>query len=277
MITLMIRKVEQKMLTQFVNRRIHSTLRGIDKSEQLQSFIDPELNFRRNSINLYIGRRGSGKTFNVLRELIKLSQLPDHGGYNSFVYCTDKTNDSTVKGLLPLIKLKTRVVSYANMIPFLKDLVDAKSAYEETIEKGLVYDITENCKKDLLRAVDVKEFGDRTPGTVVLYDDAINIFKTMKNKPLLDLLHQNRQPKITYFLCMQDGFALPPQVKRNLDTCILFGGFNDSQMLNMLLRQLNSSSKSNAELTNVYRNLSNREGLFFDYLPDGTDVKVLNE
>jgi hypothetical protein len=265
------------MLTDYVNSKIHRAIDGVNKAEQLQSIIDPELNFRRNSINLYIGRRGSGKTFNVLRELIKLSHLPGKGGFNSFVYCTDKTNDSTVKELLPMIKLKTRVVSYADMLPFLKDLVDAKSAYEETIEKGLVNDVTDRCKKDLLHAVDVKEFGESTPGTIVLYDDAINIFKSAKNKPLLDLLHQNRQPKITYFLCMQDGFALPPQVKRNLDTCIIFGGFNDAQMLSILLRQLNSSPRSNSDLTNVYRNLSNREGLLFDYLPFGTEVRIVDE
>jgi hypothetical protein len=265
------------MLTKLANIKIQKALRGIDKSEQLQSFIAPSLHFRRNSINLYIGRRGSGKTYNVLRELIKLSELPDCGGYNSFVYCTDKTNDSTVKELMPLIRLKTRVVSYKNMLTFLTDFVDAKSAYEETIEKGLTEDITEECKYDLLKAVDVPRFGDRTPGTVVLYDDAINIFKNARNKPLLDLLHQNRQPKITYFLCMQDGFAVPPQVKRNLDTCILFGGYNDSQMLGMLFRQLNSSTISISELLNMYYQLNNREGIIFDYLPNGTVVKVLQE
>ncbi|GHU18839.1 hypothetical protein FACS189472_07740 [Alphaproteobacteria bacterium] len=264
------------MLTEYVNSKIHRVIEKVDKSEQLQSVIDPELNFRRNSINLYIGRRGSGKTFNVLRELIKLSQLPDRGGFNSFIYCTDKTNDSTVKDLLPLIKLKTRIVSYADMLTFMKGLIDAKMAYEQIIEKNLTTEVTDRCKKDLLKAVDVTHFGDRTPGTVVLYDDAINIFKSMKNKPLLDLLHQNRQPKITYFLCMQDGFALPPQVKRNLDTCILFGGFNYSQMLNILLRQLNSSSTDNNELGRIYRSLTNREGIIFDYLPDETVVKILD-
>jgi hypothetical protein len=52
---------------------------GIDKDEQLQSVIDPELLFRRNSINLYIGRGGSGKTFNVLTKLIKLPIMIDTG------------------------------------------------------------------------------------------------------------------------------------------------------------------------------------------------------
>jgi hypothetical protein len=112
-------------LTKFVNSKINKAMAGVDKSEQLQSIIDPELLFRRNSINLYIGRRGSGKTFNVMRELIKLSQLKNKGGYNSFIYCTDKTNDSTVNELLNLIKLNVRVIRYDDMPVFLADLIDA--------------------------------------------------------------------------------------------------------------------------------------------------------
>jgi hypothetical protein len=76
---------------------------------------------------------------------------------------------------------------------------------------------------------------------------------------------------------MQDGFSLPPQIKRNLDTCIIFGGYNDTQMLSMLLRQLNSSDIDNQTLTGEYRKLSNREGLLFDYLADRTSVRLLNE
>jgi hypothetical protein len=124
-------------LTDFVNKRIKKAINGIDKSEQLQSIIDNELLFRRNSINLYIGKRGSGKTFNVLRELIKLSSLPNKGGYNSFVYCTDKTNDSTVNELLALVKLKVRIVSYNDMPDFLNDLADAKNVYQQIIDNNL--------------------------------------------------------------------------------------------------------------------------------------------
>jgi hypothetical protein len=264
-------------LTDFANKKIRKVMNGIDKREQLQSVIDPELNFRRNSINLYIGRRGSGKTYNVLRELIKLSHLPDQGGYNSFVYCTDKTNDNTVKELLGLIKLRVRVVTYADMKPFLTDLVNAKNAYEDVIANGLQDEITDERREDLFNTIDDSDFTQQTPATAILYDDAINIFRKPKNKMLSDMLHQNRQPRITYFLCMQDAFALPPQIKRNLDTCVIFGGFNDNQMMSMLLRQLNSSSENNATLMQIYNELTNREGLLFDYLPDRTEVRVLNE
>jgi hypothetical protein len=272
-------------LQDFVNRKIKTAINGIDKTEQLQSIINTELNFRRNSINLYIGRRGSGKTFNVLRELIELSNLPDKDGYNSFIYCTDKSNDCTVKELLGIVKLNVRVVKYNDMPLFLTNLIKSKNAYQQVIDEGLTENVTDECRTTLLKALDISDFYEYldadgqpiTPSTAILYDDAINIFKSNKFKGLLDLLQQNRQPKITYFLCMQDGFPLPPQIKRDLDTCIIFGGYTDSQMLMALLRQLNSSTTSNQMVMAIYRNLSNREGLLFDYLPNKTVLRILNE
>ena len=134
-----------------------------------------------------------------------------------------------------------KVVTYADALNFVTDLIDAKNRYNEVLEKGLQSSITTRSRNDFFKTLDLTEWADITPSTVILYVDAINIFKSHKNKPLLDLLFQNRQPKITYFLCMQDGFAIPPQIKRNLDTCMIFGGYNDKQMLRMLMTQLNSS------------------------------------
>ena len=257
-------------LSQLVNQKIKLAIRGIDKTEQLQSVIDPELNFKRNSLNLLIGRRGSGKTFNVMRELIKLSELPDMANYNSFIYCTDKSNDNTVNELLSLIQLKTRVISYADMAVFLKDLIDAKNAYDEAIRKGLQDSVTDRCREDLFKALNLDDWTETTTNTVVLYDDAINIFSKAKNKYLVDSPFQNRQCKITFFLCMQDPFGIPPQVKRNLDTCFLFGGFTDGQMLTTIFTQMNAGDPRNDNLKKLYRSLSYRQAMIFDYCDSGT-------
>jgi hypothetical protein len=161
------------------------------------------------------------------------------------------------------------------MTIFLADLVDAKNAYQQVIDNGIVDEITDASRDDILNAVDLTKFINPIPATVVLYDDAINVFADRKYKVLLDLLFQNRQPRITYFLCMQDVFSLPPQIKRNLDTCILFGGYTDSQMISILLRQLSSGSESNKEIAKIYSQLSNRESLIFDYLTNKASVRIL--
>jgi hypothetical protein len=267
-------------LTDFVNFRIGERMSGIDKSEQVQSEIDSELNFRRNSVNLYVGRRASGKTFNVLRELIKLSQLPDKGGYSLFIYCTDKTNDPTVNELQKEIKLTTKIVSYDKVEALLADHIDAKEAYDKALRNGIrEQDLTDESREDILSSVFLEHFTDKVPGTIVLYDDAINIFNDAKNKRLLKLLHENRQAKITYFLCMQDPFAIKPQVRRNLDTCILFGGYRDTMMLYPFIRQMFGSSEAVKTLIQDYLKLGYREGMVFDFYNDlrGTQVRILEE
>jgi hypothetical protein len=72
-----------------------------------------------------------------MRELIKLSQLPKCGGYTTLLYTTDKTSDETINELSKLIKLKVRQVSYSDIIPVLKDLIDAKNACADALDKML--------------------------------------------------------------------------------------------------------------------------------------------
>jgi hypothetical protein len=124
-------------LTNYVNNIISSTLASINKSQQLQTEIHPEIHFKYYSINLLISRRGVGKTFSVLKELIKLSQLPDCGGYTTFLYVSDKTNDATVNKLINHIRLKVRIVGYSQVLPVLYDIIEAKSAYEDILNKNM--------------------------------------------------------------------------------------------------------------------------------------------
>jgi hypothetical protein len=180
-------------LTNYVNNIISNTLSNIDKSQQLQTEIHPEINFKYNSINLLIFRRGVGKTFAVLRELIKLSQLPDCAGYTTFLYVSDKTNDATVNELINHIALYVRIVEYNSLLPVLHDLINAKSAYQDAINNELQETVGEDVRKDLFETLVLKDWTEETPHTAIVLDDAINILKDNKFKQLRDLLFQNRQ------------------------------------------------------------------------------------
>ena len=63
--------------------------------QEIQSKIDKNIYFRYNSVNLVIGKRGSGKTYTTLREILKLS-LTNHKEYTQLHYITDKVRDDTV-------------------------------------------------------------------------------------------------------------------------------------------------------------------------------------
>jgi hypothetical protein len=150
-----------------------------------------------------------------MKEMIKLSQLPNCGGYTSFLYVTDKNNDETVNTMIKLIKLKVRQVTHSDFLSVLRDLVDAKNAYSDVLEKGVFDDVTEKTKQDLFLTLDLKEWLPERPHTAILMDDAINILSETKFKFVRDLLFQNRQPRLTVFICVQDIFGIPVQLRRN--------------------------------------------------------------
>ena len=52
---------------------ILSTELNSDTSNKLINKIDDDINFKYNSFNICIGKQGTGKTTNILKELIKLS------------------------------------------------------------------------------------------------------------------------------------------------------------------------------------------------------------
>jgi hypothetical protein len=278
------------VVPQSISKRANSLIKKAllkaseDKSEQLQTIIHPELNFRRNSINLLIARRGVGKTFTVLRELIKLSQLPDKGGYSSFLYVSDKTNDATVNELIKHVNLRVRHVSYNDILEVLHDLIDAKNALSDALEKDIVNELDEKTVEDLCNTLDVSamtssirsakpgaELPDYVPHTAILLDDAINILKENKFKNLRNILFQNRQPRLTIFICVQDLYGVPVQLRRNCDTIFLFAGMTDKMAFGMMISQLGLNGLIKWD---NYAELPYRSVIVIDYLPDGIKIKI---
>jgi hypothetical protein len=143
--------------------------------------------------------------------------------------------------------------------------MNAKTAYLQAIDKNMQDKLTSRCVNDLFKSLDINGWTNEVPGTIILYDDAINMFSGQKHSDLVKYMFENRQPRITYFLCTQDAFRIPPQLKRNCDTCIVFGGFTDYGMVSMLLRQLNCTRGGINILLETYKTLQDREGLVFDY------------
>jgi hypothetical protein len=92
--------------------KIREVQKNVDKTEQIQSLIHEEVNLFKNSINLFVGKRSSGKTENIFIELIKIHLLPGQAGLTAFVIVNDKQNNSTVNELLPLIHMKIIQVDF---------------------------------------------------------------------------------------------------------------------------------------------------------------------
>jgi hypothetical protein len=206
-----------------------------------------------------------------MKELIKLSQLPNYGGYTTFLYVSDKTNDETINEMIKLIKLKVRQVRYSNLLKVLHDLIDAKNAYADVIEKGIADKLTDETREDILNTLDLKDFQEEIPHTAILLDDAINILKENKFKPVVNILFQNGQPLLTVFICIQDMYGIAPQLKRNCDTIFLFAGMTDKHLFGTMMAHLGIKLS-----WDLYKTLPHRGILIVDYTKNGERIKIVD-
>lgn len=243
-----------------------------DNTDELQTVIHPNLHFRRNSVNLLIGRRSSGKSFNVFREMIKLN--PIKHDYSQLIYVTNKLSDDTFHKMKKLINLDKVKVKYEDAEECITKIIEAKEDYNEIVEKGLQNMLDPIYRDELLNTLNVNDFTRKSIHTAVLFDDAIEVFRNRKSK-LFRMLFENRQPKITYFLCIQDPIGLDPSVKSNVDTVWIFGGFSP-QKFNYVFQQINSPYDRET-VYEKYKDLSMNQALIFDYGRGGTTVKILEQ
>ncbi|KAA6364612.1 MAG: hypothetical protein EZS28_039862 [Streblomastix strix] len=171
-----------------------------------------------------------------------------------------------------LITIPTKIVPNAEVNEALDELIECKQAYEEVFEKKLEKQMNDESKKDILSHVGTKDFAIKFPHSILLFDDAMSVFKN-NNNPLNKKLFKNRQPRITYFLCLQDIIGLNASIKSNVDTIYFFGGFN-RQKFNLFFYQ-SSIPLDEETLWNEYVQLDIREALLVQYNNDGTVVRVI--
>ena len=255
--------------TALANRLLNTVAN--DTTHELQTVIHNDLNFRRNSVNLLIGRRGSGKTYNVFREMIKLNYVPNHG-YSQLIYVTNKLSDDTFHKMKKLMSIDIVKVTYDDVQECLTKITEAKEDYAEIITKQLANHLDDEYASSLLETLSINDFKTPVIHTAVLFDDAIEVFKNRKSV-LYRMLFENRQPKITYFLCIQDPIGIDASIKSNIDSAWLFGGFS-SQKFSYIFNQLNSPYDREIVFER-YRELTKNQALMFDYCKDDIYSKVV--
>ena len=218
-----------------------------DYQNELQSTIAPDVFFKRCSVNLLIGKRGSGKTYNVFRELIKLNWVPERGGYDRFLYVCDKESDPTFERVKKLIPLKIYKCTYADAAEYIEAIT--RIAAEEKTKYH----------------------------TLVLLDDAQDILvkRTKANKDLYRKLFENRQPRITYMITLQDAIGINSAMKENSDALWLFGGFSRSKFMYAL--KYVSHETDDEDLWQIYVTLSRNQAMLFNVNNAGTALTIITK
>ena len=248
-----------------------------DADDATVSKIHDLITFYRNSVNVVIGRRGSGKTFSVLREVLKLVELDPSEGhfhYSQIFYVTDKAMDDTVakfRDLFPptlqFIWMKT-----SKALNLLEDLGSLKAklknpSFEIPKDVRKFYHL-EDTVEDAARMLNWNTDAlPQLPHSLVIFDDCLATFS--KTTPLAKKLYENRQIRATIFLMLQDVTGLSPSMKSNVNALQLFGGYS-RQKFNVLFYQLPP-----VETTyDSYKVLDVRDSIWFNF-ETGEEIDLL--
>ena len=252
--------------------------KNVDLLHELQTEIDPNVNFRRNSVNLLIGKKGSGKTYNVFREVLKLKFIPNHR-YTKMLYVTNKPYDPTYSRIKDLMPIPVQQIPYNQAVEAINQISEAKKAMTVLNENQLSANELEDDSKQLIaKTLGTEELNpNEVFHTVVLLDDCAFLFDkhTRENKDLWKLLFENRQPKITYFLTMQDPKGMDSSLKEALDSVWLFGGFSKHKF-SYLLQAIPHESDP-FDLWCIYNTLTKNQALVFFNTETGTEFGVLKQ
>ena len=261
-----------------VLRLLEEVNRDVDLTHEVQTEIDPNVYFNRNSVNLLVGKKASGKTYTVFREVLKLRFLKNHR-YTKMLYVTNKPEDNTYTRIEELMPIPVEKVTYEDAVDAINDVVQAKSAVKK-IQRGEVSmdEIDDEAKEELTEVLgdNIKSSND-VFHTIVLLDDCAFLFekRTKSNRDLWRMLLENRQPNITYFLTQQDPKGLDTALKECLDTVWIFGGFTRRKFAYMC-----SSIPHDHDyeaLWRQYSQLSKNQAMLFKNDIDGVKIIAILE
>ena len=259
-------------LKNFVRREVINQLNKYDNSISVQHQVHPEINFEYNSILLVIGKTGSGKTFNVDNELVALSYIPHN--FTHVVYVTNNPNDLTFEKMKGLINLPITMISYQESCEYISTLREYIQAYDEIKTKHLEDRITDECRNDILNYLCLKDFSKKDIYTLIIYDDAMNVFKNPASKEF-KMLFEYRHFRTTYILMMQSMKGVTTEIKAQIGGIWLFGGFNRQQFLYMY-NQL-SIPIDKERFWEIYQQLPKSCYVYINYASDGTTVDVIDK
>lgn len=260
------------MLKQTVRQEVLEHLSQFDNENDVQNVIHPELNFQYNSINLLVGKRGSGKTFNVFNEIVALCKIPND--FHLFVYVTKNTNDRTYKKFKDLITIPTVIIDYDESESFLKDLKEWKECYTMVRDNELEPKITDETIKNFHQHLKINDFDKERIHTLILYDDAQNVFKKRESLEY-KMIFDNRHTNFTYFLCLQDAVGISTDMKAQLDSFWFFGEFPHNKFAYVFNQIAIPIDKE--DIYKVYKHLNKRSCILTTFTEDDITVSVLNE
>ena len=214
-----------------------------------------------NSVNIFCGKQGSGKTYSAFKEIIKISHISPETHLVVIITKDESEDDATITAMLPMIRIPVIYVNEDDAEEFVKSMLDAKKLYNQVRSEGVSLEAEQTT--DMMKKLFIHDFSRQWLHTLLLFNDIAKskLFKKAEGY-FNQLIPICRHIQCSFFLNIQFWKGINPEIKANLTTAFIFGGFSKEQ-LQYILRQL-TVSNCFYEVFDAYKCLQKYQKLIVD-------------
>jgi len=207
-------------------------------NNELNRQIHPDVNIMYNTLNIAVGRQRSGKTFSIIKELIKISRTDPRAHLLIYITKNGKITDPTFIALQKLLYIDVLPLSEQFAEDKVQDILKWKQFYNQVKENHWENRISDKQIDEMFTKLHINNMRLPSLHTLIFFEDAANspLFKSKENY-FNTLLAKLAHVQCSVFLAVQFWKSLPTEFKANASTVFLFPGFSKEQ-ITYLLRQV---------------------------------------
>ena len=216
-----------------------------------------------NSLNVFVGRQRTGKSYTATREIIKICR--NHPETHLIVYInqTGQPSDDTFENTKDLIERPIVYVAYEQCEKFLRELLSYKDTYNKIKDHHAEATVPHELINELCDKLYIEDLSLPYLHTIIMMEDATNTATLKKGTSYInELMTQCRHIQASFFVIIHFWKALSTNLKSNLSTIYIYSGYS-RQQLQYILSQMNIS-KTIKEVYDEYRTLGLHDKLMID-------------
>ena len=216
-----------------------------------------------NSVNVYVGRPRSGKSYSAIYDIIKIVRNDPNVHLLVYVNQKGECDDDTFERFQSLIECPIIFVKYDQCEEYLKTLLDYKGLYNKIKDNQADAIVPQEVKDEMFEFLQIDDFDRDYLHTLIMTEDATNT-KQLKNTNsfINDLLTRCAHTQFSFFILIHYWKALTTNIKANLSTIYIYGGYS-RQQLNYMLYQMNIPITTK-ELFSKYQRMPQYSKLMID-------------
>jgi hypothetical protein len=189
-----------------------------------------------NSVNVYVGRPRSGKTYLALHDIISVIRNDETAHLLVYINESGQCDDDTFDRFQQLIDIPIMFVKYDDAEQYLRQLNQYKNIYNRIKDTNTsIQEIPKEVISDIQHHLHITDFRLPHLHTLILTEDATNAKVIRKADSYInDLLTRCAHTQFSFFILIHYWKALTTNIKANLSTIYIFGGYSRQQLAYML-------------------------------------------